>query len=108
MGRATPVGARRDRRVIPGCGHVCLRPGLDARDAGRAFGVAQSGLYAVQGIAILAGGAVADIVGAPTAVGLSGVAGVSAAAGLAMGWIRLRRQVIASQRPSRAIMDGDG
>jgi MFS family permease len=74
----------------------------------RAFGVAQSGLYAVQGIGILAGGAVADVLGAPAAVGLSGVAGVGAAAGLAMSWTRLRRQVIASQRPSRSVTDGAG
>jgi hypothetical protein len=49
---------------------------LTPETLGRAFGVAQSGLYAVQGIGILAGGAVADVLGAPAAVGLSGMAGV--------------------------------
>jgi MFS family permease len=38
-----------------------LRPDTRAR----AFGVAQSGLYAVQGLGILAGGAVAQLIGAP-------------------------------------------
>jgi hypothetical protein len=36
-----------------------LRPDTRAR----AFGVAQSGLYAVQGLGILAGGAVAQLIG---------------------------------------------
>jgi MFS family permease len=45
-----------------------LRP---ATRAG-AFGLAQSGLYAVQGLGILAGGAVAQAIGAPLAVGLIG------------------------------------
>ena len=61
----------------------------------RAFGVAQSGLCAVQGIGILAGGAVANVLGAPAAVGLSGVAGVFVAVSLAVSWTRLRGQVIA-------------
>ncbi|MBO0803284.1 MAG: MFS transporter [Nocardiopsaceae bacterium] len=73
---------------------------LTPAERGRAFGVAQSGLYAVQGIGILAGGAIADVLGAPTAVGLSGVAGMLAAAGLAMNWTRLRRRVIADLRSS--------
>ena len=38
-----------------------LRPDTRAR----AFGVAQSGLYAVQGLGILAGGAMAQLIGAP-------------------------------------------
>ena len=38
-----------------------LRPDTRAR----AFGVAQSGLYAVQGLGILAGGALAPLIGAP-------------------------------------------
>ena len=41
-----------------------LRPDTRAR----AFGVAQSGLYAVQGIGILAGGAMAQLIGAPLAM----------------------------------------
>ena len=45
-----------------------LRP---ATRAG-AFGLGQSGLYAVQGLGILAGGAVAQAIGAPLAVGLIG------------------------------------
>ena len=41
----------------------------------RAFGVAQSGLYAVRGLGILADGAVAEAIGAPLAVGLAGLVG---------------------------------
>jgi MFS family permease len=51
-----------------------LRPDTRAR----AFGVAQSGLYAVQGLGILAGGALAQQIGAP----------------LAMSWTHLRGRLI--------------
>ena len=63
-----------------------LRPSTRAR----AFGLAQSGLYAVQGLGILVGGAVAQVVGAPLAVGLAGLIGVTAATMLAMNWTHLR------------------
>lgn len=84
---------------------------LTPETRGRGFGVAQSGLYAVQGAGILSGGAVANVLGASAAVGLSGVAGVFAAAGLAIGWTRLRRKIIASQRPEwrlRAVSVDEG
>jgi MFS family permease len=55
----------------------------------RAFGLAQSGLYGVQGLGILAGGAVAQAVGAPLAVGLAGLVGLVAAAMLATSWAQL-------------------
>jgi MFS family permease len=60
----------------------------------RAFGLAQSGLYAVQGIGILAGGAIAEAVGPTLAVGLAGLAGLTAATMLAMVWTQLRGRVI--------------
>jgi hypothetical protein len=63
-----------------------LRPAARAR----AFGLAQSGLYAVQGLGILAGGALAQAIGAPLAVGLVGLVGVTAATALAMNWASLR------------------
>jgi MFS family permease len=63
-----------------------------------AFGLAQSGLYAVQGLGILAGGALAQAIGAPLAVGLAGLVGLTAATVLAMSWTRLRLQLIAAQR----------
>ena len=50
-----------------------LRPATRAR----AFGLAQSGLYAVQGLGILAGGAVVQAIGAPLAAGLIGLIGVT-------------------------------
>ena len=67
-----------------------LRPDTRAR----AFGVAQSGLYAVQGLGILAGGAVAQLIGAPLAVGLAGLVGLTAATMLAMSWTTLRGRLI--------------
>ena len=71
-----------------------LRPATRAR----AFGVAQSGLYAVQGLGILAGGAAAQAIGAPLAVGLAGLLGLTAAAMLAMNWTHLRTRLIQAQR----------
>jgi MFS family permease len=67
-----------------------LRPDTRAR----AFGVAQSGLYAVQGLGILADGAVAQLIGAPLAVGLAGLLGLTAATMLAMSWTHLRGRLI--------------
>jgi hypothetical protein len=67
-----------------------LRPDTRAR----AFGVAQSGLYAVQGLGILAGGAAAQLIGAPLAVGLAGLVGLTAATMLAMSWTHLRGRLI--------------
>ena len=67
-----------------------LRPDTRAR----AFGVAQSGLCAVQGLGILAGGAVAQLIGAPLAVGLAGLLGLTAASMLAMNWTYLRGRLI--------------
>jgi MFS family permease len=75
---------------------------LEPGTRGRAFGVAQSGLYAVQGIGILAGGAAADAFGAPVAVSLAGLLGLCAATGLAMNWTQLRGKIIARQRSLRA------
>src|SRR6201994_4332035 len=69
---------------------------------GRAFGLAQSGLLAVQGLGILAGGAVANAVGAPVAVGLAGMLGLAAAAILAMSWTLRRGAVMAAARAHAA------
>jgi MFS family permease len=63
-----------------------------------AFGLAQSGLYAVQGLGILAGGAIAQLVGAQLAVGLAGLVGLTAATMLAMSWTQLRGRLIQAQR----------
>jgi hypothetical protein len=50
------------------------------------FGLAQSGLDAVQGLGILVGGAGTQVIGAPLAVGL---AGLTAATMLAVRWTQL-------------------
>ena len=54
----------------------------------RAFGIAQSGLLAAQGLGILAGGALAQRVGVQAAVALAGTLGLILAAALATGWSR--------------------
>jgi hypothetical protein len=65
----------------------------------RAFGLAQSGLYAVQGLGILAGGAVAQAIGVPLAVDLAGLVGVTSATMLAMSWTHLRVSLIQARQP---------
>jgi MFS family permease len=62
---------------------------LQPASRARAFGLAQSGLYAVQGLGVLAGGAVAQAIGPPLAVGLAGLIGLTAAAMLAATWAQL-------------------
>jgi MFS family permease len=71
---------------------------LDPSTRARAFGVAQSGLYAVQGLGILAGGVAANSIGAPMTVSLAGLLGLCAATGLSLNWTGLRGKVIAAQR----------
>jgi MFS family permease len=71
---------------------------LDPSHRASAFGLAQSGLYAVQGLGILAGGAIAQVIGAPLAVGLAGLMGLTAATMLAMSWTHLRGGLIQAQR----------
>ncbi len=78
-----------------------LRPAARAR----AFGVAQSSLCAVRGLGILVGGALAQTIGAPLAVGLADLVGVTAATMLAMSWTHLLGRLIwhsgARRRPGR-------
>jgi MFS family permease len=67
---------------------------LDVGNRASAFGVAQSGLYAVQGLGILGGGVVAQLVGAPLAVSLAGLLGLCTATRLTVNWARLRLPVL--------------
>ncbi|MEV5704875.1 MFS transporter [Actinoallomurus sp. NPDC052274] len=69
---------------------------LDGR--GQAFGLAQSGILASQGVGILIGGALAQVLGPEPVVALAGIAGLSAATMLAMSWTRIRGEVIASSQ----------
>jgi MFS family permease len=62
---------------------------LNGGNRASAFGVAQSGLYAAQGIGILGGGAAAQLVGVPLAVAVAGLLGLCAATRLAVNWSRL-------------------
>jgi hypothetical protein len=67
-------------------------------DRARAFGLAQSGLLAVQGLGILIGGAAAQAIGPHLVVGLAGLLGLTCATILAMGWTHRRGAMIASMR----------
>jgi MFS family permease len=63
-----------------------------------AFGVAQSGLLAAQGLGIIAGGAAAQLIGPEPVVALAGALGLGAAALLALSWTKLRGDAISSIR----------
>ncbi|QFG22406.1 MFS transporter [Actinomadura sp. WMMB 499] len=62
---------------------------------GQAFGLAQSGILAGQGVGILVGGAVAEALGPQTVVALAGVLGLSVAAMLTLSWNQVRGAAIA-------------
>ncbi|MFB4302203.1 MFS transporter [Actinomadura sp. NTSP31] len=61
---------------------------------GQAFGLAQSGILAGQGIGILVGGAATQVLGPETVVALAGVMGLSVAAMLSLSWNQVRAGVI--------------
>lgn len=71
---------------------------VPASGRGRAFGLAQSGILAGQGVGILVGGAAAQLLGPETVVALAGVLGLSAAAMLTLVWNQVRGGVIAGMR----------
>ncbi len=100
MDHSAAVGAGGAYQLAAAAAFVqALRPATRAR----AFGVAQSGLCAVQGLGILVGGALAQAIGAPLAVGLADLAGVTAATMLAMSWTHLRGRLIMAQRARRRL-----
>lgn len=77
---------------------------VPAAGRGQAFGLAQSGILAGQGLGILAGGAVAQVLGPQPVVALAGVAGLSVAAVLALNWTQVRGGIIASMyEPERQV-----
>jgi predicted MFS family arabinose efflux permease len=78
---------------------------LPDHNRGHAFGLAQSGLIAVQGLGIAAFGVVADHIGAPRAIGLSGAIGVTLAMFFGLAWERARTRSAAERAgdPARAI-----
>ena len=67
---------------------------LSASGRAWAFGIAQSGLLAAQGLGILAGGVLAQRVGPQAAVALAGLVGLVLAAALATGWTRQHGEMI--------------
>lgn len=72
--------------------------GVPPERRGQAFGLVQSGLLAVQGLGILAGGAMAQEFGPELVVALSGTAGLGVAALLAASWAESRTEIIAEVR----------
>lgn len=67
---------------------------------GQAFGLAQSGILAGQGLGILIGGGAAQLLGPETVVALAGVAGLFAASILTLTWTQVRGDVIAASLPA--------
>jgi MFS family permease len=67
---------------------------IDVGNRASAFGVAQSGLYVAQGLGILGGGGMAQLVGVPLAVALAGLLGLCTATRLAVNWARLRTALL--------------
>ncbi|HEU5156792.1 MAG TPA: MFS transporter [Streptosporangiaceae bacterium] len=63
---------------------------------GQAFGLAQSGILAGQGLGILIGGALAQVLGPEPVVALAGVAGLTVATMLTLTWTHVRGGVIAA------------
>jgi hypothetical protein len=95
----TLAGAGRAYQLAAAAAFVqALRPATRAR----AFGLAQSGLYAVQGLSVLADGAVAQAIGAPLAVGLAGLIGLTAATMLAVSWTQLHGHLPQAALPGAA------
>ncbi|MFI7455234.1 MFS transporter [Nonomuraea sp. NPDC049714] len=75
---------------------------VPSEQRGQAFGLVQSGLMAVQGIGILAGGYAAERLGPEPVVALAGVAGLTAAAVLALMWTEPRGDTPSRMRPRAA------
>jgi MFS family permease len=75
---------------------------VPASGRGQAFGLAQSGILAGQGLGILIGGAAAQTLGPEAVVALAGVAGLFAASILTLAWTQIRGEVIAATFPEQS------
>ena len=75
---------------------------------GQAIGIASSGLLAVQGLGILAGGALAGVIGSFATVALSGGVGAVLALGLALGWRQVGYSTRAREDDGRIVADATG
>ncbi|WP_245627655.1 MFS transporter [Actinomadura oligospora] len=78
---------------------------VPAEGRARAFGLAQSGILAGQGVGILVGGAAAQYLGPETVVALAGVLGLSVAAMLTLTWNQLRGSLISTSRERLGIRE---
>ncbi len=75
---------------------------VPSEQRGQAFGLVHSGLMAVQGIGILAGGYAAERLGPEPVVALAGIAGLTVAAVLALIWTESRSDARSRMRPRAA------
>ncbi|MEO3786949.1 MFS transporter [Actinocorallia sp. B10E7] len=89
--------------ALAGCGsayqlaaNTAFVAAVPAVGRGQAFGLVQSGILAGQGLGILAGGALAQVIGPEKVVALAGAAGLAAATAAAMAWTQVRGQVVAA------------
>jgi MFS family permease len=71
---------------------------VPATGRGQAFGLAQSGILASQGLGILIAGALAQVLGPEPVVALAGAVGLFVATMLTMNWTRVQGTAIASVR----------
>jgi MFS family permease len=69
---------------------------VPASGRGQAFGLAQSGILAGQGLGILIGGALAQVLGPEPVVALAGLSGLTVATMLTLSWTHVRGDVIAA------------
>ncbi|WP_018653769.1 MFS transporter [Actinomadura flavalba] len=76
---------------------------VPASGRAQAFGLAQSGIMAGQGLGILVAGAAAQVLGPETVVALAGAIGLGAAAILSLGWNHVRESVIRSMREETVV-----
>lgn len=67
---------------------------------GQAFGLVQSGILAGQGLGILVGGALAQLIGPQRVVALAGAAGLAAAIVVTAAWTRVRGGVLTAMSAS--------
>jgi hypothetical protein len=75
---------------------------VPASGRGQAFGLAQSGILAGQGLGILIGGAAAQVLGPETVVAFAGALGLAVAATLTFSWNQIRGGVIVAMRERAA------
>ncbi|MEU0533320.1 MFS transporter [Amycolatopsis tolypomycina] len=86
-------------QVTAGATFVQLSP---PRVRGRTLGFARTGMIAGQGLGVVAGGVLAQLVGPAAAIALAGTAGALVALAAAAAWARRRPDVVSAALPAEA------